>query len=196
MPSYQHSSSHFTDKLILGSSYLNNGIFFSKHLICFPFVCSCKRLGAAFVVMYKYISRRNSETFDEMRKCFEWLILNGTCKVIKNIFIDSFSAIWLPHSCNKAIKVLFVKCIVDKIRPRSSTLWMYSAQWNNWYVDIMQWKRFPHYWPFLRSLVNSPHKRPVMQGVCCFFTVARISCEINSRVAGDSRRHGVHMTPL
>ena len=39
--------------------------------------------------------------------------------------------------------------------------------------DVIKWKRFPRYWPFVwgihRSPVNSPHKRPVTRSFDVFF---------------------------
>ena len=41
--------------------------------------------------------------------------------------------------------------------------------------DVMTWKCFPHYWPFVRGihpfLMDSPHKGPVIRGVDVFFVI-------------------------
>ena len=36
--------------------------------------------------------------------------------------------------------------------------------------DVMTWKRFPHYWPFVRAIHEFPHKAPVVWS-CDFFFV-------------------------
>ena len=47
--------------------------------------------------------------------------------------------------------------------------------------DVINWKRFPRYWPFVweihRSPVNSPHKGPVTHTLM----LVRITCYTNSR---------------
>ena len=44
------------------------------------------------------------------------------------------------------------------------------------HYDVMTWKRFPRNWPFVRgmhrSLVDSPHKGPVMWGFDVYFAVS------------------------
>ena len=62
--------------------------------------------------------------------------------------------------------------------------------------DVIKWKHFPRYWPFvrgiLRSPVNSPH-RGQWRGALMFTLIcARINGWINNREAGDLRRHRTH----
>ena len=62
--------------------------------------------------------------------------------------------------------------------------------------DVIKWKLFPRYWPFVRGIhrspVNSPHKgqwRPaLMFSVIC----TRINGWVNNREAGDLRRNLAH----
>ena len=59
-----------------------------------------------------------------------------------------------------------------------------------------QWKHIPRYWPFVRvihrSTANSPHKGQ-WRGVLMFSLIcAWINGSINTREAGDLRRHGAH----
>ena len=62
--------------------------------------------------------------------------------------------------------------------------------------DVIKWKDFPRYWPFVRRIhrspVNSPHKgrwrRPLMFSLIC----AWIDGWANSHEGGDLRRHRVH----
>ena len=62
--------------------------------------------------------------------------------------------------------------------------------WYQFHDDMMTCKHFLHYWPFVRgicqSLVDSPHKRPVMW-TGFFFLTASISCWTNSQVDSDFR---------
>ena len=59
--------------------------------------------------------------------------------------------------------------------------------------DVIKWKHFPRYWPFVRGIhrppVNSPHKGQwrgaLMLSLIC-------ACWVNNREAGDLRRHRAH----
>ena len=62
--------------------------------------------------------------------------------------------------------------------------------------DVIKWKHFPRYWPFVRGIhrspVNSPHKGQwrgaFMFSLICTWT----NDKVNNRDAGDLRRHRVH----
>ena len=62
--------------------------------------------------------------------------------------------------------------------------------------DVIKWKHFPRYWPFVRGILrlpeNSPHKGQ-WRGVLMFSLVcAWINGWVNNREAGNLRRHRVH----
>ena len=62
--------------------------------------------------------------------------------------------------------------------------------------DVIKWKRFPRYWPFVRRIhrlpANSPH-RGQWRGPLMFSLIyARISGWVNTREAGDLRRLRPH----
>ena len=67
---------------------------------------------------------------------------------------------------------------------------------NFFHDDVIKWKHFPHYWPFVRiihqSPVNSPHKGQwrgaLMFSLICFW----INSWVNNLEAGDLRRHRNH----
>ena len=64
------------------------------------------------------------------------------------------------------------------------------------YDDVIKWKHFPRYWPFMRGIhrspVNSPNKgqwhRALMFSLICVWT----NGWINNRDAGDLRHHRAH----
>ena len=72
-----------------------------------------------------------------------------------------------------------------------------SGQWVKLpHDDVINWKHFPRYWPFVmgihRSPVNSPHKGQ-WRGVLMFSLIfAWIDDWVNNREAGDLRRHCAH----
>ena len=65
-----------------------------------------------------------------------------------------------------------------------------------WHDDVIKWKHFPRYWPFVRkihrSLLNSTHKGQwrgaLMFSIICAWT----NGWVNNLEAGDSRHHRAH----
>ena len=64
------------------------------------------------------------------------------------------------------------------------------------YDDVIKWKHFPRYWPFVRgihrSLVISPHKGQWRGTLMFSFICAWMNGWVNNRNAGDLRRHRAH----
>ena len=58
--------------------------------------------------------------------------------------------------------------------------------------DVIKWKHFPRYWPFVRGIhrspVNSPHKGQWRRALVFSLIWAWINGGINNREAGDLRR--------
>ena len=62
--------------------------------------------------------------------------------------------------------------------------------------DVIKWKHFPRYWPFVRGIhrspVNSPHKGQ-WRGTLMFSLICTLlNCWVNTREAGDLRRYRDH----
>ena len=59
--------------------------------------------------------------------------------------------------------------------------------------DVIKWKHFPRYWPFVRGIyrspVNSPHKGQWRGALMFSLICARINGRVNNGEAGDLRRH-------
>ena len=66
--------------------------------------------------------------------------------------------------------------------------------------DIVTWKHFLHYWPFMRrlhlSFMASVHEESIKQALMFYLVLTRTSCWINSWVAGDLRWHDAHTKSL
>ena len=75
--------------------------------------------------------------------------------------------------------------------------------------DVIKWKHFPHYWPFVweinRSPVDSPRRSQWHGALMLPFTCAWTNGWANKRNASDFRRHrahshcivsGIHRSPL
>ena len=62
--------------------------------------------------------------------------------------------------------------------------------------DVIKWKHFPRYWPFVWgihwSTVNSPHKGQWRGALMFSLMCARINSWVNNREAGDLRRYRRH----
>ena len=62
--------------------------------------------------------------------------------------------------------------------------------------DVIKWKHFPRYWPFVRGIhrspVNSPHKGQWRGALIFSLICVRINGWVNNRDAGDLRRHHSH----
>ena len=75
-----------------------------------------------------------------------------------------------------------------------------SEQWMqhrlNAHDDVIKWKHFPHYWPFVREIhrspVNFPHKGQWRGALMFTLICARMNGWVNNREAGDLRRYRVH----
>ena len=63
-------------------------------------------------------------------------------------------------------------------------------------ADVIKWKHFPRYWPFVRGIhrspVNSPHKGQWRGALMFTLICARINGWVNNREAGDLRRYRGH----
>ena len=62
--------------------------------------------------------------------------------------------------------------------------------------DVIKWKHFPRYWPFVRGIhlsrVNSPHKGQWRGALMFSLMCVWINGWENNREAGDLRRHRAH----
>ena len=62
--------------------------------------------------------------------------------------------------------------------------------------DVIKWRHFPLYWPFVRGIhrspVNSPHKGQWCRALMFPLICAWIHGCAHNREAGDSRRHRAH----
>ena len=67
--------------------------------------------------------------------------------------------------------------------------------WNQ-HDDVIKWKHFPRYWPFVRgihrSTVNSPHKGQWRGALMFSLICARINGWVNNREVGNLRCHSGH----
>ena len=64
------------------------------------------------------------------------------------------------------------------------------------HYDVIKWRHFPCYWPFVRGIhrssVNSPHKGQWRGALVFSLVCARINGWVNNHEAGDLRRYRGH----
>ena len=77
-----------------------------------------------------------------------------------------------------------------------SLAWRMLLSANKQHDDVIKWKHFPRYWPFVRGIhrspVNSPHKGQWRGALMFTLICARINGWVNNREAGDLRRYRTH----
>ena len=92
--------------------------------------------------------------------------------------------------------------ILGDIHGRSCRYHPYSTglppwHWGNLaHDDVIKWKHFPSYWPFVRGIhgsrVNSPHKGQWRGALIFSLICVWINGWVNNREAGDLRRYHAH----
>ena len=69
-------------------------------------------------------------------------------------------------------------------------------EFGEFHDDVIKWKYFPRYWPFVRGIhrspVNSPHRGQWRGALMFSWIFAWINGWVNNRKGGDLRRHCVH----
>ena len=75
------------------------------------------------------------------------------------------------------------------------SIWLLHWPWDD-HDDVIKWKHFPGYWPFVRGIhrspVNSPHKGQWRRAWMFSLICAWINGRVNHREPGDLRRHRAH----
>ena len=70
------------------------------------------------------------------------------------------------------------------------------SRWVTYHDDVIKWKHFPRYWPFVwgihRSPVNSPHKGQWRRALMFTLICVWINDWVSNREAGDLRRNRAH----
>ena len=103
---------------------------------------------------------------------------------------------------------LYPRSATENSRPHwSSSEWAQgclSMWWIEYWIvhdislhdDVIKWKHFPRYWPFVRGIhrspVNSPHKGQWRGALMFTWICARINGWVNNGEAGDLRRYRAH----
>ena len=74
--------------------------------------------------------------------------------------------------------------------------WLKRHKWPSQHDDVIKWKHFPRYWPFVlgihRSPVNSQHKGQWRGALMFSLIFIWINGWVNNREAGDLKRYRAH----
>ena len=109
-----------------------------------------------------------------------WTLLSGVASLALGQLGQSYDF----HSATEATLNEMYKCLT-------------RVQENWWYHDdLIKWKHFRRYWPFVRGIhrssVNSPHKGQWRGALMISSICAWINGWVNNREAGDFRCHHAH----
>ena len=102
-------------------------------------------------------------------------------------------------SCHKGPvmrKVFWCRQVIMLNSPTDGpNIYFHSASFGN-HDDVIKWKHFPRYWPFVRGIhrspVNSTHKGQWRRALMFSLIRAWINRWVNNREAGDLRRYRAH----
>ena len=110
------------------------------------------------------------------------------------VFVGEFTALFshIIYGCfigTRASK-LILKCMAKSTNSKPHNKTQQSHD------DVIKWKHFPRYWPFVRGIhrspVNSPHKGQWRGALMFSLICTRINGWVNNGEAGDLRRHRAH----
>ena len=100
--------------------------------------------------------------------------------------------------CRQATSHYLNQCRSSFVLPYGVTepQWVQLEILGNQHDDVIKWKYFPRYWPFVRGIhrspVNSPHKGQWRGALMFSLICARINGWVKTREAGDLRRYHAH----
>ena len=81
-------------------------------------------------------------------------------------------------------------------RTPKTRIWQSSASLAICHDNVIKWKHFPRYWPFVRGIhrspVNSPHKGQWRGALVFSLICVWINGWVNNREAGDLTRYRAH----
>ena len=122
--------------------------------------------------------------------------------LISMVYIPEFSSISMRSTRIPWYTFYDKRLIIHMCRPTSSRSncvtntegWTKCMSFHH--DDVIKWKHFPRYWPFVRGIhrspVNSPHKGQWRGALIFTLICARITGWVNNCEAGDLRRNRDH----
>ena len=113
--------------------------------------------------------------------------LNAVCSIFSKILLSVFLVLYIRDICRER----------DFHQDYMLYMWIYIVGYLS-HCDVIKWKHFPRYWPFVRGIhlspVDSPHKGPVTRTSDVPLLSVWTNGWTNSRLVGNSRRHDGNLT--
>ena len=122
--------------------------------------------------------------------------INQNCRGFIDVVLLSWhfvvNIIYLSRPCFTKVGKLpiVLQFVLEIIR------WLRIGEAKPSHDEVIKWKHFPRYWPFVRGIhrspVNSPHKGQWRGALMFSLVFACVNSWVNNREAGDLRRHRAH----
>ena len=91
------------------------------------------------------------------------------------------------------IHILFIQCVYLHVAFKDMVMGCTGPTFDRYHDDVIKWRYFPCYLPFVRGIqrspVNSPHKGQWREALMFSLICACINDWVNNREAGDLRRY-------
>ena len=114
-----------------------------------------------------------------------WPFVGRRVSIFDCLFFYYYHYFWAFVDTN--LRIIWRPCL--RRRPRQTDI---ACK----HDDVIKWRHFPRYWPFVRGIhrspVNSPHKGQWRGALMFTLICARINGWENNREAGDLRRYRTH----
>ena len=149
---------------------------------------ACNYLSAVLFFLSSWgCSRHNSTSISQIPQCTSYISHDAPFRSEMYIFL-----FWMVPFTEQ---VQCVMCELGQLSMCKSPRFMadhYFGFRSSVHDDVIKWKHFPSYWPFVRGIHRSPHKGQ-WRGALMFSLISVwINGWVNNRDAGDLRRSRAH----
>ena len=157
-------------------------ISFTRRNLTFPL-----SKGGGSLDIIKWVSRNSLQSRIPMNTAYGFPKSKGIMHVICLIkcWVNLES---IGHKCQ-------YHCIMRPITEASKLIHVTHGVAES-HCDVIKWKHFSRYWPFVRGIhrspVNSPHKGQWRRDLMFSLIYAWMNSWVNNGEAGDLRRHRAH----
>ena len=142
----------------------------------------------------KSTSVRSSNKMKLLRRMTEhrhYSLINGHHDDFSFCAVKLLVVPYLEYFCTVFLSAFAVKSALS-----GWTISKMVSDYLGWHYDVIKWKHFPRYWPFVREIHRSPVNFPYKgqwRGALMFTLIcARMNDWVNNREAGDLRRYLAH----
>ena len=114
----------------------------------------------------------------------------------RNSKLHRWQSYLLQNTCYNVSKIFWRNVMISKFLENTSRNLNIRISPRIAYDDVIKWKHFPRYWPFVRGIhrspVISPHKGQWRGALVFSLICARINGWVNNGDVGDLRRPRAH----